>query len=208
MAGESLDALGPVVPVVVIDDAARAADVASALLAGGITCAEITLRTEAGLPSIAAIADLALPGFTVGAGTVLTLDDLEASADAGARFVVSPGFDEVIVQRARELALLVLPGVATATEVQRAVVAGVDTVKFFPANRLGGLATIAALAAPFVRTSFVPSGGVTAANALEYLAHPAVPAVSGSWMVTRQLIADGDFASIERLSADFIGTLA
>ena len=208
MTAPTLASLGPVVPVVVIDDATRAADVARALLAGGIRCAEITLRTDAGLSSIAAASALGLDGFTVGAGTVLTLDDLERSVDAGARFIVSPGFDEELVERATALGVAVLPGVATATEVQRAARAGVETVKFFPADRLGGLETIAALAAPFRATRFVPSGGVTATNALDYLRHPAVAAVSGSWMVTRQLIADGDFAAIERLSSEFMASLA
>jgi len=200
----SLEPLGRVIPVVVIDDAARAAEVASALSAGGIRCAEITLRTEAGLAAIAAIAALDLAGFTVGAGTVLTLDDLERCVDAGARFIVSPGFDEQLVERANHLGVGVLPGVATATEVQRAAKAGVGTVKFFPADRLGGLDTIAA---PFRNTRFVPSGGVTAQNGLDYLRHPAVPAISGSWMVTRQLIAAGDLEAIERLSADFTSRL-
>jgi len=204
----ALEALGPVVPVVVIDDASRAPDVAAALLAGGIRCAEITLRTDAGLGAIEEVAALDLAGFTVGAGTVLSLADLESSVAAGARFIVSPGFDEELVERATALGVAVLPGAATATEVQRAVKAGLDTVKFFPADRLGGLDTIAALAAPFRAVSFVPSGGVNAQNALDYLRHPAVPAVSGSWMATRQLIADGDFPSIERLSAAFTSSLA
>ncbi len=211
MGVSSLESLGPVIPVVVIDDESRAADVASALMAGGIRCAEITLRTDAGLAAIAAIAALELSGFTVGAGTVLTLEDLERTVDAGARFIVSPGFDKQLVERANELGVGVLPGIATATEVQRASKSGVGTVKFFPADRLGGLDTIAALAAPFRNTRFVPSGGVTAQNGLDYLRHPAVPAISGSWMVTRQLIAAGDLAAIERLSAEFtsrLGTLA
>ncbi len=200
--------LGPVVPVVVIDDVSKADEVASALLAGGIHCVEITLRTDAGLHAIERIAALHLPGFIVGAGTVLTRDHLDASVDAGARFIVSPGLDEQLVERAHSRGVAVLPGAATATEVQRALRLGVETVKFFPADRLGGLETIAALAAPFRGATFVPSGGVTAQNALVYLAHPAVLAVSGSWMVSRQLIADGNMAAIERLSGDFTASLA
>lgn len=190
----------PIVPVVVIDDAARAPELVAALVAGGIHCAEITLRTPAGMHAIAEVA--ATPGFAVGAGTVLTLDDLERSVDAGATFLVSPGFDDELVERAQQLQIAVLPGVATGTEVQRAVKAGLDTVKFFPADRLGGLATIAALAAPFAGVGFVPSGGVSSANAAEYLAHPAVPAISGSWMVGRELIRAGDFDAIHRLSLE------
>lgn len=189
-----------IVPVVVIDDPARAVDLAHALAAGGIRCAEVTLRTPAALEALRAMAGV--PGFTAGAGTVLDRAQLEAVLDAGARFVVSPGFDDELVEVTRAAGVGVLPGVATATEVQRAVRAGLDAVKFFPADRLGGLGTIAALAAPFAGIGFVPSGGVTAASAAEYLAHPAVPAVSGSWMATRAMIADGDVAGIERLSAE------
>ena len=203
----TVDDVGPVIPVVVIDEASRAGDVALALADGGIYFAEVTLRTDAGLGAIAAIADLNIPGFTVGAGTVLSRDDLERSLAAGAQFIVSPGFDDDLVSRALDAGVAVLPGVATATEVQRAIAAGVDTVKFFPADRLGGLPTIAALAAPFRHTRFVPSGGVTAENALEYLGHAAVPAVSGSWMVTREMISGGDFAGITRVSQEFTSRL-
>ena len=202
----NLTALGAIIPVIVIDDAGRAPDVTAALLAGGILCAEITLRTPAGLAAIRATAGQA--NFSVGVGTVLTLDDLERSADAGAQFVVSPGLDEELVERALELGLSVLPGVATASEVQRAHKLGLATVKFFPADRLGGLGTIAALAAPFHGMGFVPSGGVTAVNALDYLAHPAVPAVSGSWMATRLMIADANYDTIERLSREATTAIA
>lgn len=190
-----------IVPVITIDDAARAVDLASALAAGGIDCAEITLRTPAGLAAIAAIAE-ALPDFTVGAGTVLTGDDVTRVTDAGARFVVSPGFDDEVVDRARELGVLPVPGVATATEVQRALRAGVDHLKLFPAGQLGGRAMIDALAAPFATVRFLPSGGVSAATMAHYRESPAVFAVSGSWMATRAMIAAGDWATITRLSAE------
>ena len=190
-----------VVPVITIDDASRAVDLAQALSAGGIDCAEITLRTTAGLAAIAAIA-AALPDFTIGAGTVLTPTDASKAADAGARFLVSPGFDDEVVDRARELGVLPVPGVATATEVQRALRAGVDHVKLFPAGPLGGRAMIDALAAPFPSARFLPSGGVTAQNAAHYAASPAVFAVSGSWMATRAMIAAGDWQTITLLSAE------
>lgn len=189
-----------IVPVVVIDDAAQAGGLAAALAAGGIRCAEITLRTPAGLAAIAAAA--ATPDFVVGAGTVLTADQVDRCADAGARFIVSPGFDEAVVDRARELGLAVLPGVATATEIQRALRAGLQAVKFFPADQLGGLPAIAAFSAPFPGLKFMPSGGVSATNALDYLGHPAVFAVGGSWMVPRAAVVAGDFATIEALSFD------
>lgn len=188
-----------IVPVIVIEDAGATTELAGALADGGIRCAEITLRTRAALDAIAAVATI--PGFTVGAGTVLTVDDLERVVDLGARFIVSPGFDDALVQRANDLGVGILPGTATATEVQRAVARGVDVVKFFPAGQLGGLRTIDALAAPFPGIGFVPSGGVTVDNAAEYLAHPSVPAISGSWMAGRELIAARDFDEIRRRTA-------
>lgn len=190
---------GAIVPVVVIDSAAIAVDLVGALAAGGITTVEITLRTPAGLEAIRATSGL---GSTIGAGTVLTPQQVDECADAGARFIVSPGFDDDVVLRAQERGLDVLPGIATATELQRALRAGLDTVKFFPADRLGGLPTISSLAGPFPHVGFMPSGGVTAANAGEYLAHPSVFAISGSWMVPRDAIAVGDFDTVARLSAE------
>ena len=189
-----------IVPVVVIDDPGFAVDAAAALAAGGIGCVEITLRTPAGLPAIAALAQAGAGG--VGAGTVLTPDDVSRVADAGARFIVTPGFDPEVVTRALELGLEVLPGVATATEVQAALRAGLGAVKLFPADRLGGLDMISSLAGPFPDVGFVPSGGVSPANLAAYLAHANVPAVSGSWMVTRDLLRARDAAGIERLARD------
>jgi 2-dehydro-3-deoxyphosphogluconate aldolase/(4S)-4-hydroxy-2-oxoglutarate aldolase len=194
-----------IIPVIVIDDAAPAVDLAHALAAGGIRCAEVTLRTPAALEALAAMAEV--PGFTAGAGTVRSLAEFAAATDHGAQFVVSPGFDPAVVAAAAERGIAALPGIATATELQQALGAGVRTVKFFPADRLGGLAGITALAAPFPEMAFVPSGGVTAESAAEYLAHPAVPAVSGSWMAPRALIAAGDFAQIERRTRATIADL-
>jgi 2-dehydro-3-deoxyphosphogluconate aldolase/(4S)-4-hydroxy-2-oxoglutarate aldolase len=188
-----------IVPVVVIDDASQTADLAAALVAGGIPCAEITLRTEAGRAAVAAAA--AVPGFTAGAGTVLSLDDVDASADAGAQFIVSPGLDEDIVDRARQRGITVIPGIATATELQRAHRAGLGAVKFFPADRLGGLGTINSLSGPFPSMRFMPSGGVSQDNVTDYLAHPAVFAVGGSWMVPRATLQAGDFARVQELAA-------
>lgn len=189
----------PIVPVITIDNADGAAELAAALLEGGIRCAEVVFRTPAALGAITAMATVS--GFTVGAGTVISPADIAAAADAGATFIVSPGFDLEVVDATRNAGLASLPGVATATEVQRAVRAGLDAVKFFPADRLGGLGTIKALAAPFPRLLFVPSGGVTAESALEYLAHPSVPSVSGSWMASREVIAQRDWARVARDTA-------
>jgi 2-dehydro-3-deoxyphosphogluconate aldolase/(4S)-4-hydroxy-2-oxoglutarate aldolase len=188
-----------IVPVIVIDVPARAGELAAALVEGGIRAAEVTLRTPAGLDAMAAMA--AHGGLIVGAGTVLTPEQVDACAAAGAQFIVSPGFDEDVVARAQEAGLGVLPGVATATEVQRALRSGLTELKLFPADRLGGIAMIDSLRGPFPDLRFMPSGGVTAGNAVEYLAHPGVFAISGSWMATRAAIASGDFAGIRAASA-------
>ena len=194
-----------IVPVIVIHDPAHARDLAVALRDGGIACAEITLRTDA---AIAAIGQMAtVPDFTVGVGTVLTELHLREARDAGATFAVMPGIDRSLVSLSLDFGLGVLPGVATATEAMQAVRAGLEAVKFFPADRLGGLATIRALAAPLPQLGFVPSGGVTAESAAEYLADPAVPAVSGSWMAPADLIAAGDFDEIQRRSSAAVASL-
>jgi 2-dehydro-3-deoxyphosphogluconate aldolase/(4S)-4-hydroxy-2-oxoglutarate aldolase len=191
-----------IVPVVVIDDAGRAPELADALAAGGIRCAEITLRTPAAVEALRIAG--AVDGFVAGAGTVLTPDDVDLVVDAGARFVVSPGLDDDVVARCRHHGVDVVPGVATATEVQRALRLGIDRLNFFPAAQLGGLAAIEALRGPFPGVRFLPSGGVSPENAAVYAASPAVFAVSGSWMATRAMIRDGDFATIERLSREAI----
>lgn len=195
---ESLS-LARIVPVIVIDDATHADELAAALVEGGITAVEVTLRTPAGLDAMAAM--VAQGGLVVGAGTVLTPDQVDACADAGARFVVSPGVDDDVIARALELGLTALPGIATATEVQRALRHGLSELKLFPADRLGGLGMIDSLGGPFPGIRFMPSGGVTAANAAEYLAHPSVFAISGSWMATRAAIAAGDVDAIRDASA-------
>lgn len=192
-----------VVPVLVIDEYDDAVDTAAALADGGIGCLEITLRTPAGLPSIAAVAASGL-GVLVGAGTVLTPDEVDLVADAGARFVVTPGFAPDVVERALARELAVLPGVATPTEVQAAIRTGLPAVKLFPADRLGGLAMVRALAGPFPTIGFVPSGGVSPQNARDYLEHGSVPAVSGSWMATRDMISGRDLDAIARLSREAV----
>jgi 2-dehydro-3-deoxyphosphogluconate aldolase / (4S)-4-hydroxy-2-oxoglutarate aldolase len=194
-----------IVPVIVIHDAANARDLAMALLGGGITCAEVTLRTDAALEAIELMASV--PDFTVGVGTVITELQLRKSRDAGATFAVMPGIDTALVSLCLDFGLGVLPGIATASEAMLAVRMGLDAVKFFPADRLGGLATIRALAAPLPQLGFVPSGGVTAESAAQYLADPAVPAVSGSWMAPADLIAAADFDEILRRSAAAVAVL-
>ena len=185
------DVLGEhrVVPVVVLDDVARALDLGAALAAGGLPVAEVTFRTPGAAAVLRALAGRG--DVRVGAGTVLTRTQVDVAHDAGAAFVVSPGLGVEVVRRCRELGLPVVPGAATATEIMRALDLGVSTVKFFPAEACGGLRTVAALAAAFPQVRFVPTGGITAAGAREYLAHPAVAAVGGSWMVAPDLLAAG-----------------
>jgi 2-dehydro-3-deoxyphosphogluconate aldolase/(4S)-4-hydroxy-2-oxoglutarate aldolase len=140
----------------------------------------------------------------VGAGTVVTPEQVDRAVDAGASYVVSPGLSRAVVERCRERGVLPLPGAVTAGEVQAALELGVETVKFFPAGTSGGAAAIAALAAPFGQVRFVPTGGIGPANLHEYLAVPAVAAVGGSWMVPRDRVAAGDFTAITRLTADAV----
>ncbi|MEO5921501.1 MAG: bifunctional 4-hydroxy-2-oxoglutarate aldolase/2-dehydro-3-deoxy-phosphogluconate aldolase [Pseudolysinimonas sp.] len=196
---ESLSA-ARIVPVLVIDDAHRAAELGAALAEGGIRAAEVTLRTPAGLEALAAMSQV--DGLTVGAGTVLSARQVDECADAGATFIVSPGWDDEVVARAQQIGLGILPGVATATEVQRAVRAGLTHLKLFPAGQLGGLAMIDSLCGPFPGLQYMPSGGVGPSNAAEYIAHRAVFALSGSWMASRATIEAGDFDGIRAASRE------
>src|SRR5450631_121413 len=193
------------VPVVVLDDAADADGLAGALVAGGLPVAEVTFRTAAAQDSIRAMA--ARGDILVGAGTILTPEQVDQAVAAGACFVVSPGLSRAVVERCQEHGVLALPGAVTATEVQAALELGLTTVKFFPAGTSGGAAAIKALAAPFGGVKFVPTGGVGPGNLAEYLALPAVAAVGGSWMVPRDRVKAGDFAGIQQLTADAV-TLA
>jgi 2-dehydro-3-deoxyphosphogluconate aldolase / (4S)-4-hydroxy-2-oxoglutarate aldolase len=190
------------VPVVVLDDAADADGLAGALVAGGLPVAEVTFRTAAAQDSIRAMA--ARGDILVGAGTVLTVEQVDQAVAAGARFVVCPGLSRAVVERCGEHGILALPGAVTATEIQAALELGLSTVKFFPAETSGGAAAIAALAGPFAGVQFVPTGGVGPKNLAQYLAIPAVAAVGGSWMVPRDLVKARDFAGIQQLSADAV----
>lgn len=190
------------VPVVVLDDAAAAAPLAEALVAGGLPVAEVTFRTAAAVESIKAMS--ARGDLLVGAGTVLTPDQVDAAVDAGASYVVSPGFSAAVVRRCVERGVLPLPGAVTATEVQAALAEGLQVVKFFPAETSGGAKAIKALSAPFGGVRFVPTGGIGPANLADYTSVDAVLAVGGSWMVPRDAIAAGDFATVTRLTAEAV----
>jgi 2-dehydro-3-deoxyphosphogluconate aldolase/(4S)-4-hydroxy-2-oxoglutarate aldolase len=194
--------LGRVVPVIVLDRASDAEPLGVALAAGGLRAAEVTFRTGAAADAIAILSKRG--DLLVGAGTVLTEAQVDEAAAAGARFVVSPGFAPRVVARCRLLGLPVLPGAATATEIQLAIDAGLDTVKFFPAEQLGGVPMLRALAAPFRSMRFVPTGGVTPANLADYLALPSVLAVGGTWMVAPQLVEAGAWDEVSRLAAEAV----
>ncbi|MFE2610735.1 bifunctional 4-hydroxy-2-oxoglutarate aldolase/2-dehydro-3-deoxy-phosphogluconate aldolase [Streptomyces mirabilis] len=191
-----------VMPVLTEPSTATAAPLADALAAGGARCAEVTFRTPDAEQVLKAMA--AHGGLVVGAGTVLTPEQAERAVAAGARFVVSPGFDEEVVAKCRELGVPVVPGIATATELMHALRAGLDTVKLFPAEALGGLRTLRALAAPFPGMRFVPTGGIDASRLAAYLADPAVLAVGGSWMATPAHLESGAYAEIRRLTAEAV----
>ena len=183
-----------VLPVIIADDRDCADSLGDALVAGGLPLAEVTLRTPAALDVIRVLAQRT--DILVGAGTVLTADQVDASVDAGAAFIVSPGLSRAVVGRCLDRAVLPIPGAVTATEVQAALEFGLDTVKFFPAESAGGSAAISALAAPFASMSFVPTGGVNESNLDSYLALPSVIAVGGSWMVPRELVRSHDVAGL------------
>lgn len=192
----------PIVPVVVIDDASRAQGVASALLEGGIACAEVTFRTEAAADAIAAMNEV--PGMHAGAGTILNADMARTAIDAGAHFLVSPGWSAAVAEVACETDTPYIPGIQTATEIMAALEYGAQVVKFFPGGQAGGLPMIRALRGPFPNLGFMPSGGVNPDNVAEWAADPAIVSVSGSWMVGRSLIAEEKFDEITRLSSEAV----
>jgi 2-dehydro-3-deoxyphosphogluconate aldolase/(4S)-4-hydroxy-2-oxoglutarate aldolase len=189
-----------ILPVLVIDDAAKAVPLARALADGGLKLIEITLRTPAALSAIAAIAE-ALPGIVVGAGTVCNASDARRAQKAGARFAVSPGHATDLGNACAELGLPYLPGVATASEVMAARNDGYDVMKFFPAEAAGGLAMLAALGGPFPDVMFCPTGGIDAANAPAYLARSNVLCVGGSWIAPRDEVTAGNWAKLTGLAA-------
>jgi 2-dehydro-3-deoxyphosphogluconate aldolase/(4S)-4-hydroxy-2-oxoglutarate aldolase len=185
-----------VIPIVVIADAAKAAGLGRALADGGLTTVEVTLRTSAGLEAIATLASQT--DLKVGAGTVLTAQQVDLAVAAGAQYILSPGLSADVVLRCKELGVPVLPGIGTATELMRAIELGVDVVKFFPAEQLGGPAGIRALAGPFPGVRFLPTGGVTAQTLSAYLEMECVIGAGMSWVAPSDLIENGDWAEISR----------
>lgn len=192
-----------IVPVVVVDGAAEGLALVDAIIEGGLPIAEVTLRLPGAVDALRAIAHQR-PDVLVGAGTVINAAQVDEVVDAGAKFIVSPGTFEPVIRRAQELGVPVLPGVASPSELMHALHLGVDLVKVFPAAVVGGPAAIKALAAPFPQVKFLPTGGVSATNLHDYLDIPAVVAVGGSWMVDRELVADGDWAEITRRTKEAV----
>ncbi|MFG2321613.1 bifunctional 4-hydroxy-2-oxoglutarate aldolase/2-dehydro-3-deoxy-phosphogluconate aldolase [Streptomyces sp. NBC_01723] len=191
--------LAPVVPVVVVDDLADAVPLARALVAGGLPAIEVTLRTPVAVDAIRAIAD-EVPGAVVGAGTVITPDQVGEVVAAGARFLVSPGWTDVLLDAMRASGVPFLPGVSTTSEVVALLERGVREMKFFPAEAAGGTAYLKALAAPLPQARFCPTGGIGPGSAPEYLALPNVGCVGGSWMLPKDAVADRDWGRVEALA--------
>lgn len=196
-------ALAPIVPVLVIDDPAAARPLADALIAGGLPALEVTLRTPAALEAIRAMADA--PGGHVGAGTLVTPEDVRAAKAAGATFGVSPGATDELLAACEAEGLPLLPGAATASEAMRLLARGYDMMKFFPAEASGGAPALKAIGAPLPQISFCPTGGVSPANAQDYLSLCNVVCAGGSWVAPKNLVAAGNWDAIEALARDAAG---
>ena len=203
---ETIQKMG-VVPVVVLNDVKDAAPLAKALVEGGLPCAEVTFRTEAAEESIRIMAT-EFPEMFVGAGTVLTIDQVDRAVAAGAKFIVSPGFDPEIVDYCIEKNIPVYPGCITPSEVAQAVKRGLKVIKFFPAEQFGGISTIKALAAPYTGIKFMPTGGVSAKNLESYLSFDKIVACGGSWMVKGELVKEGKFDEITELVKEAVQLVA
>lgn len=190
-----------IVPVVVLNKVADAQPLAEALIKGGLPCAEVTFRTDAAEESIRAISKK-FPDMFVGAGTVLTTEQVDRAISAGAKFIVSPGLNPKVVEYCIKKGYPITPGIMTPTELEVALGLGLDVVKFFPAENAGGLKMIKAMSAPYTMMKFMPTGGINATNVRDYLACDKILACGGSWMVKGDLINSGNFAEIERLTKE------
>lgn len=190
-----------VVPVVVLDDAEDAAPLAEALVKGGLPCAEVTFRTEAAEESIRIMSEK-YPEMLVGAGTVLTTEQVDRAVAAGAKFIVSPGFDPEIVDYCMEKNIPVFPGCVSPSEVAQAVKRGLKVVKFFPAEQAGGLAMLKAMAAPYTMLKFMPTGGINTKNLKQYLGFSKILCCGGSWMVKGDMIKNKEFDKITEMTRE------
>lgn len=192
-----------IIPVVAIDDAEMAVPLGQALLDGGLPCAEITFRTPAAAEAIQKMSST-FPGMLVGAGTILTVHQAEQAAAAGAQFIVTPGFDANVVDWCLARGLPITPGVMTPTDINQVIAKGIDIMKFFPAEAAGGLKALKAIGGPYVGLKFIPTGGINVTNLAEFLSSPIVHACGGSFMVKRQLIAEGKFDEIRDLAQEAV----
>ncbi len=195
-----------VIPVIALEDSRKANDLASALVEGGLPVAEVTFRTSSAAETIAAMANLGR--MEVGAGTVRTLDQAKAAIDAGASYLVSPGFNQQVSEWAVNKGIPILAGVDSTLGIEMALALGLNTVKFFPAGASGGLAKIKALAGPYGDVQFVPTGGINAANLSEWLALPSVIACGGSWLVAKSLLNQGRWDEVKKLTAEAVAIAA
>lgn len=195
-----------IVPVVKIDDAKNAVPLGKALLEGGLPLAEITFRTAAAEEAIRNITE-ELPGILVGAGTVLSIDQVKRAVDAGAKFIVSPGFNPSVVKYCVDNDIPITPGCSSPTDIEMALGFGLEVVKFFPAESLGGITTLKAISGPYGMVKFIPTGGVNASNINQYLAFNKVLACGGSWMAKEELIKNGNFEEITRLTRETINIM-
>lgn len=195
-----------IIPVVSINDADKAVPLAKALLDGGIAAAEVTFRTSAAEQAIKNISK-AFPDMAVGAGTVLTTEQAERAAAAGAKFIVSPGFNPKIVSWCTERNIAVLPGCTTPSEIEQALELGLNTVKFFPAEQSGGLAKIRALSAPYINMNFMPTGGINLNNMNEYLGFKRIIACGGSFMVKGEFIENDNWSEVTRITREAVKTM-
>lgn len=192
-----------VVPVIIIDDAESSIPLANALIDGGLPVAEVTFRTKAARESIEKIAK-GFPQMLLGAGTILSIDQVSSAVDSGAKYVVSPGFNSKVVEHCVKNNIPIIPGIATPTEIERALEFNLDVVKFFPAEALGGLTYLKAISAPFGNLRFVPTGGIDENNLLVYLQFPKVLACGGSWMVKSELIKNKKYDDIKKLTVSAV----
>jgi 2-dehydro-3-deoxyphosphogluconate aldolase/(4S)-4-hydroxy-2-oxoglutarate aldolase len=199
---ERAAALG-IIPVVAIPQAEYALPLAEALLAGGLPCAEITFRTAAAADSIAQIKQR-FPELLLGAGTVLTTAQVDAALNAGAEFIVSPGSNPTTIAYCQQKGVPIFPGVCTPTEIEMNLEQGIEVMKFFPAEAAGGVKFLKAICAPYKDVRFIPTGGIDAKNIGDYLAIPNVVACGGSWMVKPELMAENNFAEVQRLAEEAV----
>ena len=192
-----------IIPVIALDNVEDAAPLAKALCDGGLPCAEVTFRTAAAEESIRIMSEQ-FPEMLVGAGTVLTTEQVDRAVAAGAKFIVSPGLNPRIVKYCVEKGIVITPGCANASDMEQALENGLEVVKFFPAEPAGGLNMIKALAAPYVGLKFMPTGGISPKNVRDYLAYNRIIACGGSWMVKGDLVKAGDFAKIVELTKEAV----